>query len=611
MPSAIDFSPSDYPDEPGVYLMKDARGRVIYVGKALSLRRRLASYFRPPETLAAKTAVLMTRAASIDTLLTTTEKEALLLEDSLIKKHRPRFNILLRDDKQYLLFKLTRRDRYPRLTVTRKAERDGAAYFGPFTSAAAAKETWRIIGRVFPLRKCSDRTLANRVRPCLYHYIHQCQAPCVLDVDLQDYAAIVAKVEMLLAGRSEELVRDLEVRMREASDALAFESAAQYRDQLRAVRQTLERQATVLPGGGDLDAAAVAPAGGGLGLCLLFVRQGRLIGQKTFHWQGLSSEDGPEAVAAALAQFYGPGRLVPPLVLLPWELDDAVLPEALPDVLPDALADVLAERRGGAVSLRPPRTSVEKRLLEMARRNAARAVREDDEMLAEVLARALHLSGPPERIECVDVSHLQGEATRAGHVVFVRGEPLAAENRAYDLGDMGGDDYRALAAWTEKRLQSGPPWPDLVLVDGGRGQLDAVRRTMVKAGHEGLWALASIAKAGRSGGELGDEIHLPGRKNPLPVRAGSPELLFLQRLRDAAHDFVIGRQRAARRKGLAKSELLSLPGIGPKTARLLWDAFGTLDAMLAADVKALAAIRGLGARRARSVHEALRGLRGG
>ncbi len=604
MGSAFDFIPSDYPDAPGVYLMKDARGRILYVGKAVSLRRRLASYFRPAETLAPKTRALMSRVEGIDVLLTNTEKEALLLENSLIKKHRPRYNIVLRDDKQYLLFKLTRRSDWPRLTVTRKAERDGSAYFGPFTSASAAKETWRIIGRVFPLRKCSDRTLANRVRPCLYHYMKQCPAPCVLDVDRDEYAAVVGKVEMLLAGRSEDLVRDLDARMREASDAMAFEQAAVFRDQIRAVRQTLEQQSTVLPGGGDLDVAAPAPAAGGLGLCLLFVRQGKLIGQKAFHWQGLTPEDGPEAVAAALMQFYGPGRLVPPLVLLPWAAGEADIPESL--------AEVLAERRGAAVALRPPRSSVEKKLLEMARRNAAQAVATGSEALAEGLSRALHLARPPERIECVDVSHLQGEATRAGHVVFVQGEPLVAENRAYDLGDMGGDDYRALAMWASRRLESGPPFPDLVLVDGGRGQLGAVRQAMAGAGREDEWGLASIAKAGRSGGELSDEIYIPGRKNPLPVRPGSTVLLFLQRLRDAAHDFVIGRQRAARRKGgLARSELLSLPGIGPKTARQLWDAFGSIEAMAAASEDDLAAVPGFGKKRARAVRSALDVLRRG
>lgn len=598
MRDASTFIASEFPDAPGVYLMKDGRGRILYVGKALSLRRRLASYFRPPETLAPKTRALMSRVGGIDTLLTNTEKEALLLENSLIKKHRPRYNIVLRDDKQYLLFKLTRRSDWPRLTVTRTAERDGSAYFGPFTSAAEAKETWRLIGRVFPLRKCSDRTLANRVRPCLYHYMKQCLAPCVLDVDRDGYAAMVAKVEMLLAGRSDDLVRDLEARMREASESMAFEQAAIFRDQIRAVRRTLEQQATVLPGGGDLDVAAPAPASGGLGLCLLFVRQGRLTGQKSFHWQGLTPEDGPETVSASLMQFYGPGRLIPPLVLLPWEIGDVSLPE------------VLSERRDGPVVLRPPRSSLEKKLLEMARRNAAQAVRRDDDVLSEVLARALHLSRPPERIECVDVSHLGGEATRAGHVVFTLGEPLPAENRAYDLGDMGGDDYRALAAWAARRVESGPPYPDLVLVDGGRGQLDAVRRTLAGAGQEDLWGLAAIAKAGRRGGELADEVYIPGRKNPLPLRPGGAELLFLQRLRDAAHDFVVGRQRAARRKGVARSELLSLPGIGPKTARLLWDAFGSLEAMLAASREELAALPGLGAKRALAVRAALDTLRG-
>ncbi|EPR37415.1 UvrABC system protein C [Desulfovibrio sp. X2] len=600
MPPSSLFRPDEFSESAGVYLMKDAKGRILYVGKAKSLRRRLASYFRSPEDLAPKTRALMARVLSIDTLLTATEKEALLLENSLIKKHRPRYNILLRDDKQYLLFKLTKQTDYPRLTVARKAERDGAAYFGPFTSATDAKETWRLIGRVFPLRKCTDRTLHNRVRPCLYHYIGQCLAPCVNDVPRDEYAGLVEKVEMLLGGRSEELIRDLEARMREASAALAFERAAILRDQVRAVRRTLERQATVLPGGGDLDAAAVAPAAGGLGLCLLFVRQGRMIGQKTFFWPDLGPEDGPEAVAAALVQFYGPERLIPGLVLLPWPIED------------ETVEQVLAERRGAGISLRPPRSTVEKQLLDMARRNAAQAApRQDQPGLAEALARALHMAEPPGRIECVDVSHLQGEATRAGHVVFLQGEPARNENRAYALDDTGGDDYRALGQWTERRLVSGPPWPDLVLIDGGRGQLEAVRRSLAEAGQEGLFALASIAKAGRRAGELGDQIFLPGRKNPLPLRPGSPEMLFLQRLRDAAHAFVIGRQRRARRSGLMQSELLSLPGIGPKTAKLLWDNFASVEEMLAASEADLAAVPGLGRKKARVVHAALQSLHAG
>lgn len=591
------------PDAPGVYLMKDAKGRVLYVGKAKRLKRRLASYFKAVDVLEPKTRALMARVAAVDTLLTATEKEALLLENSLIKKHRPRYNIVLRDDKQYLLFRLSKGHPFPRLSVTRKVERDGSVYFGPFTSAAAAKETWRLIGRIFPLRKCTDRVMANRARPCLYHYMKQCLAPCVLDVPREEYAALVGKVEMLLSGRSGELVRDLTARMREASDALAFERAAELRDQIAAVRTTLERQATVIPGGGDMDVANVAASEGGLGLSLLFVREGRLIGQKSFFWAGRDSEDGQEAVAAALVQFYGPRRLIPPTVLVPWLLHD------------ETVAQVLAERREGQVWVRPPRSTPEKALLDMARKNAAQACAAcrdgaGREALLDALARALRLGGPPERIECVDVSHLQGEATRAGHVVFAGGEPRPDDNRAYALEDVGGDDYRALAEWTRRRIESGPPWPDLVLVDGGRGQVEAVRRVLAEAGHEGLFALAGIAKAGRGAAERGDTVFLPGRKNPLSIRPGGAEMLFLQRMRDAAHDFVIGRQRKARRKAAVKSDVLSLPGVGPKTARLLWDRFSSVDAMREASEDDLAALPGVGRKRAARLRETLRALVG-
>ncbi|MEW5771977.1 MAG: excinuclease ABC subunit UvrC [Thermodesulfobacteriota bacterium] len=606
------FTPKEYPAAPGVYLMKDASGRILYVGKAKDLRRRLASYFRGQGRLTPKTRLLVDRVRTVDVMGTATEKEALLLENSLIKKHRPRFNITLRDDKSYVLFRLSKADDWPRLTMTRRVVRDGSAYWGPFTSALAARETWKLLGKVFPLRKCRDAAFRNRVRPCLHHHLGQCLGPCVLSVPREEYAALVRRVEQFLSGRSADLGRQIEAEMRQASEDMRYEEAARLRDQLKALRATVERQAAVLPGGGDLDAAALAASDQGLALAVLFVRQGRLLDKAAFFWPGLGLEEGPEAAASFLGQFYWGTRFIPERILLPFPPDDP------------ALAEMLSERRGGRVVLAAPRTADEKRLLEMARANAAEAAAREREREAggppPGLARALHLAGPPERVEGVDVSHLAGEGVRVAQAVFVAGLPRPDEHRAYVFPELegGGDDYRAMAAWVGRRLASGPPWPDLALLDGGRGQLAAAVRAMEEAGLAGAFPLAAIAKApgeegrpDRRAGALADRVFLPGRVNPVPLKPGSPELLFLQRVRDAAHDLAIGRQRRARRRELLRSGLESLPGVGEKTARLLWDAYGSLEAMAAATADDLARLPGLGKKKAAALAAALKSLTSG
>ena len=725
---------SSIPDTPGVYLYKDAAGRILYVGKAKHLRRRVASYFReaaegapPPQT--PKTLAMLRQAERLDTLSTTTEKEALLLEASLIKKHRPRYNIVLRDDKQYVLFRLQKKHPYPRLDIVRAVRRDGAQYYGPFTSAGAARATWKAIHRAFPLRRCTDRALENRVRPCLYHYIGQCLAPCVFNVPREDYAALVQRVEMLLSGRSGELVGQLREEMETASEALEFERAATLRDQIKAVERTVERQAAVLPGGGDLDVVGIVDTGGGLGLGVLFVRQGAVLDGRAFLWPGLGFEEAPELLLSFLGQFYGPHSAIPARIVVPWlpvtvDGDDAgdsgdtaapggldgqdeqggqdmasvpgmpaspgmLAPQAATDMSLRAIEETLADLRGGPVRIAAPRSPEENRLVDMAAANAREhARRETEAPLPELLARALHLSEPVRRVEAVDISHTGGRSTRAGMVVFEDGRPVRDAWRAYALdrpvdrpadrpgdspldspavhpacgpaghespsGDAShagplaskeiadspgaaagdptptpaespestalpaasftaGDDYAALAEWARRRIASGPPWPDLVLIDGGRGQLSAVRRAIREAGGEGLFALASIAKArtedgwaDRRAGNVADRIFLPDRTNPLPLRDGAPELLFLQHVRDAVHDFAIGRHRRARAGAALTGELQRVEGVGPKTARLLWDRFGTLAAMREASEKELAEVPGIGPRRALQIRQRLR-----
>ncbi len=657
--------PSSLPLTPGVYLYKNAQGRIIYVGKARVLRKRILSYFRE-EGLAAKTKAMMGHAASLETLSTTTEKEALLLEASLIKKHRPHYNIVLRDDKQYILFKISTKHHYPRLEIVRNTHknlRDKAQYYGPFTSTLAARETWKIIHKAFPLRRCSDKAMRNRVRPCLYHFMGQCPAPCMEYISASDYNIGVQKVRELLSGRSEALLQSIEQEMLAASEALEFEKAAALRDQLQAVQRTVEKQAVVIPGGTDMDIIGLSCAEKGMALGILFVRGGVLMDGRNFFWPALDFDDTPELLLSFLAQFYG-AMTPPPTIVVPW------LPKAIEEALPVlqeqempqknlnindsqkkintfqavntnsnidtniqnlgaatekeqetnhmfcALEQSLSDMRGGTVRIVAPRNSAENALVDMAATNAREEGRRHKEQpIDERLATALHLATPPQRIECVDVSHTSGQQTRVGMVVFEGGKANTSAYRQYAMPDGGSDDYATLAAWVVRRLESGPPWPDLLLIDGGKGQLSAVLRSLQEQGQEHLFALAAIAKArdeqghaDRRAGNIQDRIFLPGRSNPLPLRAGAPELLFLQHIRDCTHRYAIGKHRQARGNAALAGELMRIPGIGPHTARLLWDRFENTEAMRKATQEELANIKGIGKKKAQDLWAKLQNL---
>ncbi|WP_027179302.1 excinuclease ABC subunit UvrC [Maridesulfovibrio bastinii] len=598
----FEFKSADYTTSPGVYLMKDESGRIIYVGKALNLRKRLSSYFRSVDRHTPKTKVMVSKIRKIDILATSTEKEALLLESSLIKKHRPKYNIVLRDDKQYVLFRLDKKAEYPRLRITRKVVRDGSVYFGPYTSSYFARETWKILGKVFPLRKCSDTSFKNRSRPCLYHDMGQCLGPCVNFVPRADYMEHVKKVEQLLSGKASELVGSLEADMKNASENLEFEQAAKFRDQLKAIRRTIEKQSVVLNSFSDMDIIALAATDQGLGLGLLFIRQGRLLDNKSFFWPGLTMDDSEEVLSSFLSQFYSSTKFIPGKILIPFELDLA------------SAMELLSERSKSQVSIRVPHSLEEKNLLEIARRNALlNASERKKESILEVLAAKLKLSEPPARIECIDASHLGGEGMRVGMVVYEEALPEKSQYRVYSFPELenSSDDYAALYNWVSRRIESGPPWPDLILIDGGLGQLNSVEKAFAEfwKEEEPAPALSSIAKGPtRKAGELDDRIFRPGRKNHLPLKPGSPELLYLQQIRDEAHRFVIGRQRKSRKKKTLNSELLSMPGIGPKTARLLWDNFNSVEDMKKASTEELSAIEGIGQKKAEQIYHAFQSL---
>ncbi|MBQ8172674.1 MAG: excinuclease ABC subunit C, partial [Mailhella sp.] len=518
--------PSSIPATPGVYLYKDASGRIIYVGKARDLRKRVLSYFRPADQLTAKTRAMISKADSIEFLNTTTEKEALLLEASLIKKHRPHYNISLRDDKQYVMFRISEREPFPRLEIVRRMKkRDGARYFGPFTAGLAARETWKTLHRLFPLRRCSDRAMKNRETPCLYHHIHLCSAPCVGEVTPEAYAAMTRHVMLLLSGRSTELIDQLRDSMEKAADELDFERAATLRDQIYAIRKTVEKQGIVLQNGGDMDVIGLVSLPDGLALGVIFVRHGLVQDRSAFFWPGLGLEDASELLWSFLGQFYHEGRSIPPRIVLPylpWDAGaagpalsvdsqsalvtggssasigspflvgggttpcfmggdtlnrkapekatndtsgerpltaieqairmlaeqelrehqeaEAVSSTPLP---PDdggspedgqaALEAALAEMRGGTVRLAVPRSEEERHLLDMARSNAREAAknRKDNAPIADRLAVAFRWDRPVMRVECADVSHTGGEATKVGVVVYEDGRPLKSDYRVW------------------------------------------------------------------------------------------------------------------------------------------------------------------------------------
>ncbi len=599
------FNSHNFPHDPGVYLMKNSQGRIIYVGKAKDLCKRVGSYFRSEDQLTAKTRVMMPQVERIDILKTGTEKEALLLEAGLIKKHRPKYNVVLRDDKQYILFKLDRHTEYPALRLTRKVVRDGSVYFGPFTSAFSARQTMKLINRIFPLRKCGDKTFRNRVRPCLQHHIGRCAGPCCLPVPVAEYREVVRQVELFLSGRSRDLVQSLTSEMAAAAEGLRFEKAARLRDQIRAIEDVVEKQVAVVPGGRDMDIIGIQPGRDGLHLGMVFVRRGSLLDGRNFSWPGVFPDSEQEAagiISSFLLQFYGPEKFIPDRVVLPFPLDDP------------AVQEVLTDLRGKKVWVSPARDHREKRLVDIAASNAVRDVPEPGRSgLDERLGRVLGLTGPAVRIECADASHLGGEGMRVGKVVFENGSPRKEAYRLYTFPDMEGegDDYKALSEFVHRRVASGPPWPDLLLVDGGRGQLAVVERALVESGGEGLFELASIAKGeSRRAGEMEDRIFRPGRKNPLNLKSGSPELLFLQQVRDAAHRFVISRLRRHKRTSMLDSALERLPGVGPATARLLWDRFGTVQAMREATVRDLQEIPGIGPKKAGQLQKALQRVLG-
>ncbi len=586
---------------PGVYRMLDAEGRVLYVGKARNLKRRVSSYFRKTG-LPPKTQALMGQVVRVEVTVTHTESEALILEHTLIKEHQPRYNVLLRDDKSYPYIHVSTDQPYPRISLHRGARRGKGRYFGPYPNALAVRDSLNILQKVFRVRQCEDSVFRNRSRPCLQYQIERCSGPCVGMISEQDYAEDVRHTILFLEGRDREIVDELARRMDAAAERLDYEQAALYRDQIASLRRVQERQ-YVSGEKGDLDIVAAVVQGGQACVQVFFIRGGRNLGNKHFFPRVPDGAEPGEVLAAFLGQYYLEHE-PPQEILLNEAADDAAL-----------IAALLGERAGRKVSLRARVRGERARWVALAVRNARHALearlasRAGIHQRLEQLTAALSLDEVPERIECFDISHTRGEATVASCVVFNGEGPLKSDYRRFNIRDVTpGDDYGAMRqALTRRytRLQKGEgKLPDLLLIDGGKGQLGVAREVLEELGVEGV-TLVGVAKGPerRPGWEV---LHLPGRP-PVDLAPDSPALHLVQQVRDEAHRFAITGHRQQRGRKRNRSPLEAIPGVGPKRRQELLRQFGGLREIARAGVEDLSRVNGINRALAQQIYDAFHG----
>lgn len=586
------------PEQPGVYLFADSRGKVLYVGKAKDLRRRVLSYFGREQPV--KTAQMLFRARELKFVVTRTEVEALILENQLIKQHRPRYNILLRDDKTYPYIKLTTSEYWPRALLVRKVQADGDEYFGPFLGHGTAARLMDLIRMYSQVRTCHwdlkpEGTLR---RPCLYHAMGACLGPCVAGLTTREaYLEAVREVRMLLSGKTGELEKVLQQRMWEAAEREEFERAARYRDLERAVKALAEGQVAELPGKGSFDVFGLEGDGHDVTAVVLVYRQGKLCDKREYHFEGVEVAANGGFLSEFVPQFYEANPAVPEQVILPFAVDE-----------PEALQGFLEAKAGRGVEVLLPRRGEKRKLLELARENAAESfrlrfrhpAREGERLGAEVQA-LFHLPNPVLRIECFDVSHTAGEAAVVSVVVWERGRLAKREYRSFNVKNAKpGDDPAAIAEAVGRRYRrqraEGRALPDLMLIDGGPTQLQAARQALAEVGCQ----IPVVALAKRF-----EEIYQDPAALPLRLPGNHPVRLLLQKIRDEAHRFAVTRHRQRRRARRLATQLLAVPGVGPKRARKLLLAFGSLDGVRQASEEQLAAV--LGRKLAKAVKAAVSG----
>ena len=582
------------PDNPGVYIMKDAAGKIIYVGKAVVLKNRVRQYFQSQRNHTPKVRAMVARVADFEFIMTASEVEALILECNLIKKHRPRYNISLKDDKSYPYVKVTLQDDFPRVFLTHHIRKDGARYFGPYTNVTAVHESLKLLRRLFPLRNC--KTLQDR--PCLEYHIKRCLAPCAGKISKEEYGAMIRSVLMFLEGRTVDVEKELEYRMKKAAEAYHFELAARLRDQLAAVRKVAEKQ-NIVTGAGDQDAIGMARSEIGVCVQVFFIRAGKMIGREHFLLQGSEDESDEALLAAFLQQYYHRATFIPREILLPMELTEAALLETW-----------LAEKKGAKVELLVPQRGTKHDIVAMAASNAEKFLSDEAARIrqanaqtlgaVEELGRYLGLKNPPNRMECFDISHIQGSETVASMVVFEGGLPKKSDYRRFKINSTEGkpDDFLSMREVTTRRYVGLPEeeLPDLIVIDGGKGQLSSALEIIRGPGHHATVPVVGLAKQF----EL---VFKEGDPEPVVLPRHSQALYLIQRIRDEAHRFAITFHRKLRGKRNLVSILDHVVGIGPKRRKALWQHFGTLAKMEAASVEELAAVEGMNQPAAEAVYD--------
>lgn len=587
---------ASFPHLPGVYLFRDSERNILYVGKARDLRKRISSYFKSSADPDLKNRVLLARAADLEYVVTSTEKEALLLESNLIKKHRPRYNVVLRDDKTYPSLRIDPREPFPRLDMVRRYQRDGALYFGPYPSGNAVRQNLRLLNQLFPLRLCKGRKLVPRDRPCLNFSLGRCLGACAGKVTEGEYARVVEELILFLQGKKDVLAGELQKRMEESAANLAFERAAFYRDRIRTLRSMLEKQTVVSEKSLNQDVIGIHRESDLTELALLFVRHGVLVGQRSFDLSDVQG-DLDDLATSFIQQYYTGGRYIPDEILVPLELESEA-----------PLEERLSELKGRRVRIVTPKRGDRKHLLDLADKNARecqagrRRGFQREEALLKSLQRVLKLPRPPHRMACIDISNIQGQHAVGGLALFAGGGPDKTGYRHYRIEGKSEPDDPAMMSEVVRRLVRNDfeffRSLDLLMLDGGKGQLNTVLQVLREEGVDHLVPLIAIAKEreadrGEAGRGLYEKIYIPGRKNPLFLTRFPDLLHLLQRLRDETHRFAVSYYQSLHRADLVSSVLDRIPGVGVKRRQLLLQHFPSIDSLRSADVEAIQQVPGI------------------